>query len=112
MNQILQGWKRILHDYLHWKMILKNPYDAFDCAVFFGNLAEPPNSLEDWVKEMKKLDPECQKILYDNLWEPLTLNTNPDRNTTTFEISCGSCGRMWKGKTCMGETTYEEVKND
>lgn len=69
MNQILEGWKRILQDYRHWKMILKNPYDAFDCAVFFGNLAEPPNSLEDWVKEMKQLDPECQKILYDNLWE-------------------------------------------
>lgn len=69
INKILQGWKRILQDYRHWKMILKNPYDAFDCAVFFGNLAEPPNSLEDWVKEMKQLDPECQKILYDNLWE-------------------------------------------
>ena len=69
MNQILQGWKMVLKDYRHWKMIIKYPYDAFDCAVFFGNLAEPPNSLEDWVKEMKQLDPECEKILYDNLWD-------------------------------------------
>ena len=69
MNQILQGWKRILQDYRHWKMIIQYPYDAFDCAVFFGNLAEPPNSLEDWVKEMKQLDPEYEKIMYDNLWE-------------------------------------------
>jgi hypothetical protein len=69
MNQILQGWKMVLKDYRHWKMIIKYPYDAFDCAVFFGNLAEPPNSLDDWVKEMKQLDAECEEILYDNLWE-------------------------------------------
>jgi len=66
MNQILQGWKMVLKDYRHWKMIIKYPYDAFDCAVFFGNLAEPPNSLEGWVKEMKQLDAEMS---YDNLWE-------------------------------------------
>jgi len=69
MNQILQGWKMVLKDYRHWKMIIKYPYDAFDCAVFFSNLSQPPNSLEDWVKEMKQLDPEYEKILYDNLWE-------------------------------------------
>jgi hypothetical protein len=69
MNQILEGWKMVLKDYRHWKMIIQYPYDAFACAVFFGNLAEPPNSLEDWVKEMKQLDPEYEKILYDNLWE-------------------------------------------
>ena len=69
MNRILQGWKSILQDYRQWKMIIKYPYDAFACAVFFGNLSEPPNSLEDWVKEMKQLDPEYEKILYDNLWE-------------------------------------------
>lgn len=65
MNQILEGWKMVLKDYRHWKMIIKYPYDAFDCAVFFGNLAEPPNSLDDWVKEMKQLDAEMS---YDNLW--------------------------------------------
>lgn len=41
----------------------------FDCAVFFGNLAQPPNSLDDWVEEMKQLDPEYEKVFYDNLWE-------------------------------------------
>jgi hypothetical protein len=25
---------------------------------------------------------------------------------------CMDCGKIWRGKTCMGETTYEEVKND
>ena len=70
MNQILQGWKKILIDYRHWKMIIKYPYCDFDCAVFFGNLGNPPNSLVDYfLKGMKQLDPECEKILYDNLWE-------------------------------------------
>ncbi len=66
MNQILEGWKMVLKDYRHWKMILKYPYDAFDCAVFFGNLSQPPNSLDDYIKEMKQLDAEMS---YDNLWE-------------------------------------------
>lgn len=69
MNQILQGWKRVFKDYRHWKMILKYPYDAFDSVVFFGNLAQPQNSLENWIKEMKELDEEFEKVLYDNLWE-------------------------------------------
>jgi hypothetical protein len=68
MNQILEGWKMVLKDYRHWKMILKYPYDAFDCAVFFGNLAQLPNSLDDWIKEMKQLDPDWEKNYYDNLW--------------------------------------------
>jgi len=54
MNQILEGWKMVLKDYRHWKMILKSPYDAFDCAVFFGNLSQPPNSLDDYIKELKE----------------------------------------------------------
>ena len=69
INKILQGWKMILHDYRHWKMIIKYPYCDFDCLVFFGNLAQPPNSLEDYIKEYKQLDPEYEKIMYDNLWE-------------------------------------------
>jgi hypothetical protein len=68
MNQILEGWKMVLKDYRHWKMILKYPYDAFDCAVFFGNLAQPPNSLDDYIKELKQLDPDWEKNYYDNLW--------------------------------------------
>lgn len=54
MNQILQGWKGILHDYRHWKHIIKYPYDVFDCAVFFGNLGQSQISLEDWLKEMQQ----------------------------------------------------------
>ena len=49
---------------------------------------------------------------YQPIYDRNCNNTNPDRNTTTFEVSCGSCGKMWEGKTCAGETTYEEVKND
>ncbi len=49
---------------------------------------------------------------YQPIYDKNGVNINPDRNTTTFEVSCGSCGRMWVGKTCAGETTYEEVKND
>ncbi len=56
MNQILEGWKMVLKDYRHWKMILKSPYDAFACAVFFGNLSQPPNSLDDYIKELKELE--------------------------------------------------------
>jgi hypothetical protein len=68
MNQILEGWKMVLKDYRHWKMILKYPYDAFDCAVFFGNLAQPPNSLDDWIKEMREMT-EDERVMFDNLWE-------------------------------------------
>lgn len=68
MNQILEGWKMVLKDYRHWKMIIKYPYDAFDCAVFFGNLAEPPNSLDDWIKEMREMT-EDERVMFDNLWE-------------------------------------------
>ena len=66
MNQILEGWKMVLKDYRHWKMIIKYPYDIFNTTVFFGNLAQPPNSLDDYIKEMKQLDAEMS---YDNLWK-------------------------------------------
>jgi hypothetical protein len=26
-----------------------------------------------------------------------------------YEVPSGSCGRMWVGKTCVDETTYEGV---
>jgi hypothetical protein len=68
MNKILQGWKKILKDYQHWKLIIKYPYCDFDCAVFFGNLAEPPNSLEDWMKEMREMT-EDEKVMFNNLWD-------------------------------------------
>ena len=68
MNQILQGWKGILQDYRHWKMIIKCSYCAVDNIVFFGNLGQPQISLDDYIKKCKKLDEEYEKILYDNLW--------------------------------------------
>lgn len=61
MNQILQGWKRILHDYWYWKMIIQYPYDVSDRSIFFSNLGKPQISLEDWVKEMKRLDELAQE---------------------------------------------------
>ena len=75
---------------------------------------------------MKNPNPECPRedcrfaygggsttlAYYQPIYDKNGVNINPDRNTTTFEVSCGSCGRMWVGKTCMDETTYEEVKND
>ena len=68
MNKILQGWKKILKDCQHWKMIIKYPYCLFDCAVFFGNLGHPPNSLEDWMKEMREMT-EDEKVMFSNLWQ-------------------------------------------
>ena len=67
INKILQGWKRILHDYRHWKRIIKYPYCAFDCAVFFSNLAKPPNSLEDYIKKCKQLDLDWEKNYFDGV---------------------------------------------
>ena len=72
---------------------------------------------------MKTPNPECPRedckftifditrtcMYFQPVYDKNGVNTNPDRNTTTFEVSCGSCGRMWVGKTCAGETTYEEV---
>ena len=69
MNQILQGWNKVLKDYRHWKMILRYPYCPFNTCVFFGNLGHPPNSLVDYyVAGMKQLD-EYEEVMYDNLWE-------------------------------------------
>ncbi len=47
---------------------------------------------------------------YPPVYDKNGVNINPDKNTTTFNVECLTCGKMWKGKTCMGETTYEEVK--
>jgi hypothetical protein len=73
---------------------------------------------------MNNRNPECSRedcqfayggrtttcMYFQPVYDKNGVNINPDANTTTFEVSCGSCGRMWVGKTCMGETTYEEVK--
>ena len=48
----------VLHDYRWWKYVISHPYCDVDCAFFFGNLGEPPISLDDYIKEMKKIDEE------------------------------------------------------
>jgi hypothetical protein len=47
---------------------------------------------------------------YQPIYDKNGVNTNPDRNTTNFGVECFTCGKMWEGKTCAGETTYEELK--
>lgn len=70
MNQILQGWNKVLKDFRHWKMILKYPYCDFDSAVFFANLGNPPNSLVDYYAAgMEQIDAYEEVMYYDNLWE-------------------------------------------
>ena len=75
---------------------------------------------------MKNPNPECPRedckftifditrtcMYFQPIYDKNGVNTNPDANTTTFKVNCLSCGNLWVGKTCMGETTYEEVKND
>jgi hypothetical protein len=48
-------------------------------------------------------------MYFQPVYDKNGVNTNPDANTTTFKVKCLSCGRMWVGKTRLGETTYEEV---
>jgi hypothetical protein len=49
-------------------------------------------------------------VAYIPIYDKYEKNINPDRNTTTFKVNCLSCGKMWVGKTCAGETTYEELE--
>jgi hypothetical protein len=73
---------------------------------------------------MKTPNPECPRedcrfshsggsttlVAYIPIYDKNGVNTNPDRNTTTFKVNCLTCGKMWVGKSCLDETTYEEVK--
>lgn len=34
---------------------------------------------------------------------------NPNGNTSTCEISCTVCGKVWLSRTQYGETTYTEL---
>jgi hypothetical protein len=75
---------------------------------------------------MKNPNPECPRedcvfiqsgemttlAAYIPTYDKNGVNINPDRNTTTFKVNCLSCGKIWEGSTCVGETIYEEVKND
>jgi hypothetical protein len=51
-------------------------------------------------------------MYFQPIYDKNGVNINPDGNTTTFKVNCLSCGKLWVGKTRLGETTYEEVKND
>ena len=73
---------------------------------------------------MKNPNPECPRedcrfshsggmttlVAYIPIYDKNGVNTNPDRNTTSFSIECLTCGKMWRGETCMSETTYEDCK--
>jgi hypothetical protein len=73
---------------------------------------------------MKNPNPECPRedcrfaygggsttlVTYIPIYDKNGVNINPDKNTTTFGVECLSCGKMWKGKTCVGETTFEGQK--
>lgn len=75
---------------------------------------------------MKNPNPECPRedcrfthsggtstlVAYIPIYDKNGVNINPDANTTTFSVNCSSCGKMWVGRTRLGKTTYEEVKND
>ena len=75
---------------------------------------------------MKNPNPECPRedckftsfygtstlVAYIPIYDKDGKNINPDANTTTFKVNCLSCGKIWVGKTRLGEMTYEEVKND
>jgi hypothetical protein len=49
-------------------------------------------------------------VAYIPIYDKNGVNINPDANTTTFNVNCSSCGKMWAGRTRLGETTYEELK--
>ena len=75
---------------------------------------------------MKNPNPECPRedcrftysggtstlVAYIPIYDKNGVNINPDANTTTFNVNCSSCGKMWVGATRLGKTTYKEVKND
>jgi hypothetical protein len=75
---------------------------------------------------MKNPNPECPRedcrfsilggtrtcMYFQPIYDKNGVNINPDANTTTFEVNCLSCGKMWVGKSRLDETTYEEVKNE
>lgn len=51
-------------------------------------------------------------MYFQPIYDKNGVNINPDANITTFKVNCLSCGKMWAGKSRLGETTYEEIKND
>jgi hypothetical protein len=75
---------------------------------------------------MKNPNPECPRedckfvesdgietlAYYPPVYDKNGVNINWDKNKVRFNVNCITCGKIWRGATCMGETTYEEVKND
>jgi hypothetical protein len=75
---------------------------------------------------MKNPNPECPRedcrfsygggtttlVAYIPIYDKDGKNINPDRNTTSFTVNCITCGKIWRGQSCLDKTTYEEVKND
>jgi hypothetical protein len=73
---------------------------------------------------MKTPNPECPRedcrfvesdgietlAYYPPVYDKNGVNINWDKNKVRFNVNCNTCGKIWRGKTCMGETTYEEVK--
>ena len=51
-------------------------------------------------------------MYFQPIYDKNGVNTNPDANTTTSKLNCLSCGKMWVGRTRLGNSTYEEVRND
>lgn len=73
---------------------------------------------------MNNLNPECHRedckfsrgmesttlAYYPPIYDKNGININPDMNTSTFCISCITCGKIWKGTTQNGKTIYQESK--
>ena len=49
-------------------------------------------------------------VAYIPIYDKNGVNINPDRNTTTSIFECITCGKKWKCKMQLGNTTYEQLK--
>ena len=73
---------------------------------------------------MNNSNPECPRddckftivdstrtcMYFQPIYDKNGVNINPDRNETYFIVDCISCGKKWAGKSCLDETTYDEVE--
>jgi hypothetical protein len=76
------------------------------------------------MNNFKNPNPECPRedckfsispqmttlVAYIPIYDKDGKNINPDRNTTSFTVNCITCGKIWRGQSCLDKTTYEEVK--
>lgn len=49
---------------------------------------------------------------YQPIYDKNGVNINPDRNTTTSNLECLTCGKKWVVTYCYNQTTYTELTND